>query len=58
MLVDSSQEKIEKSLVEAYEAGARFEETLSELLPLITKTEKTTELIGRIQDEAHYIKVI
>lgn len=35
MLIDTSQEKIEKLLIEAYESGARFDETLSEILPKI-----------------------
>lgn len=59
MLLDSSQEKVEKLLVGAFEAGARFDETLQELLPLITINEKrVSNLIEKLQDEAHLIKVL
>lgn len=56
MLLDTSQEKMEKLLVGAFEGGARFDETLSELLPLITTNEKRiSNLVEKLQDEAHFI---
>jgi hypothetical protein len=35
MLLSSNNEKIEKSLVDVYENGAKIDEALSELLPYI-----------------------
>lgn len=57
MLLGTNQERIEQLLVEAFEAGARFDETLSELLPRVCADKKITDLVERLQNEAHLIKV-
>ncbi|EAS03630.2 oxysterol-binding protein (macronuclear) [Tetrahymena thermophila SB210] len=56
MLLDSNQEKIEKLLIESFEAGARFEEILSELLPKLTNNPGISKLLDSLQNEAHNIK--
>lgn len=48
MLLDTNSDKIDKLLIEAYEAGARFDETLSELLPLICSNPKIEVLIDKL----------
>ncbi|EAS03629.2 oxysterol-binding protein (macronuclear) [Tetrahymena thermophila SB210] len=56
MLMETNQEKIEKLLVEAYEAGARFDETLSYLLPKLTNNPQISQQVDSLQTEAHIIK--
>lgn len=48
MLLDSNQERIEKLLVEAYEAGGRFDETLSNLLPKVTNNPQISGLVDEL----------
>ncbi|EGR30773.1 oxysterol-binding protein, putative [Ichthyophthirius multifiliis] len=57
MLITSNNQKIEKSLVEVYENGAKLDEILSELLPQISST-KQKDLVDNLQKYTHQIKVL